>query len=337
MYPSLLWSDFVRLNHIKNLNLIEQKRTYDRYQQELLQEYMTRQLQLQMQQAAPGGGGGGSTTQAPLVITDSDVLAFVAATGITDTTQKSAVNTLVTSLKGYSIWNKLYVIYPFIGGTASTHKWNLKDPRDLNAAFRLEFFGGWTHNANGITGNGTNTLANTFFNPGDPIISNLGVYARTGTAGGTFMSSIALIESPDGGFYNGPYGIDFKGAAVDLLNGFAVEAGPSPYTKGYTVVDTGGGGSNTAVKVYRNGTDINSIHQPNIWSFSDVNNPPITIGALRADYHDPDGIFQYTLYSSYSTSNIAFAYMGYTTLNATEALNLNTAIVAFQTTLGRQV
>jgi hypothetical protein len=62
MYPSLLWSEFVRLNHIKSLTMLEQKRAYDNYQQELLQEYMTRRLQLQMQQAAPGGGGGGGST-----------------------------------------------------------------------------------------------------------------------------------------------------------------------------------------------------------------------------------------------------------------------------------
>jgi len=62
MYPSLLWSEFTRLNHIKSLTMLEQKRAYDNYQQELLQEYMTRQLQLQMQQAAPGGGGGGGST-----------------------------------------------------------------------------------------------------------------------------------------------------------------------------------------------------------------------------------------------------------------------------------
>ena len=49
MYPSLLWSDFTRLNHIKSLTMLEQKRAYDNYQQLLLQEYMTRQLQLQMQ------------------------------------------------------------------------------------------------------------------------------------------------------------------------------------------------------------------------------------------------------------------------------------------------
>ena len=32
-------------------------------------------------------------------------------------------------------------IYPMIGGTQQSTKWNLKDPRDLDAAFRLTFYG----------------------------------------------------------------------------------------------------------------------------------------------------------------------------------------------------
>ena len=50
-------------------------------------------------------------------------------------------------------------LYPFVGGTATSHKFNLKDPRDLDAAFRLQFNGGWTHNSNGVTPNGTNGYA----------------------------------------------------------------------------------------------------------------------------------------------------------------------------------
>jgi hypothetical protein len=110
--------------------------------EQYLFEAQMAQIQQQHNAFMNGSGGGPSSTQAPVVITDPDVLAFVAASGVTDNTQKSAVNTLVTSLKEYSVWTKLNAIYPFVGGTATTHKWNLKDPRDLDAAYRLEFFGG---------------------------------------------------------------------------------------------------------------------------------------------------------------------------------------------------
>jgi hypothetical protein len=277
--------------------------------------------------------GKNSSTPAPPVI-DPDAQAFITAAGISNSTQQSAINSLVVSLKGYSIWNKLDVIYPFVGGTATTHKFNLKDPRDLDAAFRIQFSGGWTHNANGITGNGTNALANTFFIPSNPEMNLLGVYARTGTAGQTFMSSYVYDDSGEG-YFNGPYGIDFKSQAVFLLNSFQVSTGASPYTEGYTVSYVGGS-TTTSVKVYRKGIDVNSNHQPNIWKIPEQA-PPITIGAQRADYYDLDAVLLYTLYTTYSTSNMAFAYMGYLALTATEAANLNTAIVAFQNTLGRQV
>jgi hypothetical protein len=96
---------------------------------------------------------------------DPDAQAFITAAAITDNTQKNAINTLVLDLKSYSIWTKMKAIYPVVGGTASTHKFNLKDPRDLDVAFRLTFFGGVTHSNNGIQGNGTNGYGDTFFNP----------------------------------------------------------------------------------------------------------------------------------------------------------------------------
>ena len=325
MYPSLLWSEFVRLNHIKSLTLLEQKRAYDAYQQTLLQEYMMRQLQLQMQQAATGGGGGG-TAQASVVITDSDVLAFVAASGITDNTQKSAVNTLVTSLKGYSIWTKLNAIYPFVGGTASTHKWNLKDPRDLDAAYRLSFSGGWTHNSNGITGNGTNTYADTFYNP-STTMRTLGAYNRTATA------NLALLGATVSGVDGDGAPVNARGYVLrssDMSVGFDFFPAGTPIPAGIIVSRTAGGGA-TAVKLYRNGTQ-NSVGSDNYWG---INVSPLVIGMRNDDYDGDNNLVATDI--TPTAANLAFTFMGNTALTATEAANLNTAIVAYQTTLGRQV
>ena len=93
-----------------------------------------------------------------------DAAAFISAANITDPTQISAINTLVNGLQTDGIWTKMKAIYPFVGGTATTHKYNLKDPRDLDAAFRLVFNGGWTHSSNGALPNGTNGYANTNLN-----------------------------------------------------------------------------------------------------------------------------------------------------------------------------
>lgn len=82
---------------------------------------------------------------------DTDAAAFFTAAGITDTTQKNAVNTLVTSLKSAGVWTKMLAIYPFVGGSSSSHAVNLKTP----GTYDLTFVGGVTHSLNGVLGDGT--------------------------------------------------------------------------------------------------------------------------------------------------------------------------------------
>lgn len=95
---------------------------------------------------------------------DADVNLFITNAGITDPTQIVAINTLVSDLKFNGFWTKLKAIYPFVGGTATSHKFNLKNPLDTNAAFRLSFLGGVTHSSSGAAFNGTTGYADTFFN-----------------------------------------------------------------------------------------------------------------------------------------------------------------------------
>jgi hypothetical protein len=72
---------------------------------------------------------------------DTDAQAFFTSSAITDTVQKTAINDFVIALKKDSLWNKFLAIYPMVGGSASTTKWNLKDPRDADNAYRLSFNG----------------------------------------------------------------------------------------------------------------------------------------------------------------------------------------------------
>jgi hypothetical protein len=95
---------------------------------------------------------------------DPDAFRFIEVANITDQTQINAVNNLVSGFKANNLWNKMHAIYPFIGGTAFSHKWNLKDPRDTDAAYRLVFSGAWTFTSLGSGGGGialTNWRPNT--------------------------------------------------------------------------------------------------------------------------------------------------------------------------------
>jgi hypothetical protein len=107
--------------------------------------------------------------------TDPDAQAFITATGISGS-NADAINTLVVTLKADSLWTKMVAVYPFIGGTADTNKYNLIDPRNADAAFRLTYTtqagSSITHSVSGfeVKNNGTNgAYANTYLSPGTHI------------------------------------------------------------------------------------------------------------------------------------------------------------------------
>ena len=68
---------------------------------------------------------------------DADAKAYIDALGTLHAGEQSAIDTFVKTLKAEGIWSKKKAIYPLMGNTYAEHKWNLKDPRDLDAAFRL--------------------------------------------------------------------------------------------------------------------------------------------------------------------------------------------------------
>lgn len=123
----------------------------------------------------------GSRGNIPITFHDESIKFFSAAS-ITDLNQRIAVDNLVRGLKLYDLWNKMKAIYPFVGGNATSHSYNLKDPRNVDAAFRLIFLGGgWTHTSNGIQGNGTSSYANTFLVPSTDMTNNnthISIYSR---------------------------------------------------------------------------------------------------------------------------------------------------------------
>jgi len=109
--------------------------------------------------------------------------AFITAAGITGATQQAALNQLVLDLKGSGsttnntdVWSKIYAAYPYCpidNSTASltAYKFNLKDPRDLDAAFRITWVNSPTVAVSGINGNATNQYGNTNFNPNSQSVS----------------------------------------------------------------------------------------------------------------------------------------------------------------------
>lgn len=99
-----------------------------------------------------------SVAQTPL---DGDTIRFINASGLTGQNNIFAIDTLVKDLKYAQLWSKFQIIYPFVGTTAALQKWNLKNPQDTNAAYRLTFVNGGTHDTRGYTSDGVNDYGNT--------------------------------------------------------------------------------------------------------------------------------------------------------------------------------
>lgn len=254
---------------------------------------------------------------------DADALAFLTAAAISDGTQSAAINTLVAALKSASLWTKLKAIYPFVGASAASHKWNLKDPRDLDAAFRLVFSGGWTHQATGILPNGS-SYADTKFDPSAQMtVSNgsLGFYCRTQSDGATgpnydmgcasandARATIAIIR-----YWNNSRYANF-GSAIYQPNKSGITDG-----RGFIATNRL---SSTVTEGYFNGA------QDMVAGESTVIHPTYSIyigGCNKA------GTFQYP-----STKEYAFAFMG-EGLTSGQHAALYAAVQAFQTALGRSV
>jgi hypothetical protein len=114
---------------------------------------------------------------------DADALAyFTANTAITSAADKNAINTFYLGLKSDGIYTKIKAMYLPIWGSAATSKWNLVNPLDTNAAFRLTFTTGWTYSSGGMTPNGTSSYAETYFNPSVTLTTmsqHISYYSRT--------------------------------------------------------------------------------------------------------------------------------------------------------------
>jgi hypothetical protein len=262
------------------------------------------------------------------VTLDQDANLFITAAGITDLTQIRAINTLVTNLKLAQLWPKMKAVYPMVGGTATTHKFNLKNSADTNAAFRLLFVGGVTHASTGVTFNGTNGYADTFLTPSTTLTANnnsLLYYSRTLAVGASFAVDIGAF--PNQTINSSGYSLIVRRSNNDS----AFSANTTSTTSFIALASiTDGRGcfigsiiNSSSRKYYRNASLIAS----NLTT-GDQSLPPqkIFIGALSNN----------NIPSLYSLRECSFATIG-DGLTDEEQSNLYTIIQYFQITLNRQV
>lgn len=240
---------------------------------------------------------------------DPAAAAFLTATGITDATISSAINQLCLDLKGYGIFAKCYAIYPWVGGTATTCKYNLVNPVDSDGAYRLTFHGGFTYDANGITPDGV-----------------LGTYADT------HLNGLSVLSKTDShySFYSRT---DVDGLLTDYGPESALPRLGNVFYQDIPVSSDRANGANTDSRgffngnlsatdsiSYKNGTQVAALGHAAASNYGNA-----TQNFCAEDAGDRP-----------STRNLAFGSIGQN-LTPTQAANFYTAVQAFQTALSRQV
>jgi len=247
------------------------------------------------------------------IVYDADAAAFFAAASITDTTQKSAVNTLVLSLKSANIWTKMKALYPVVGGVASSHAVNLKTPGTYN----LSFATGWTHSSTGMTPNGA-TYANTNLTQSTSGLdqNNWGfsVYSRTNKTGNSGVS----FGNEQAGGVTIMYLKTATNNLASYMNSFNIYFVPNTDSRGFfqSIRNT-----STSVKLIKNSTINNG-------STTSSTNHTIPFYLAANNY--------YGTAVGFDNCETAFASIG-NGLTDAEASSFYNAVQTFQTTLGRQV
>lgn len=241
--------------------------------------------------------------------------AFATATGITDATILGALNTFDLGLISNSLDSKMKAVYPFVGGSATTHKFNFFNPSDTNGAYRLVFSGGMTHSSNGILFGGTNGWAETYIQPSTSLSLNdthVSIYSRTANS-----SSIFDISTSNASNYSPDIAINYGGTTYFQVNqAFSYSTYTDGSSLGMRIMNRL---SSTVEKLFKNNSLVATITK----SSSALSSGNINIGR----FHD-NTIFSNRQYSFVSIGN------GFTDAEALIFYNL---VQDMQTTLSRQV
>jgi hypothetical protein len=286
---------------------------------------------------------------------DTDASAFVTAASLTDATQISAVNTLVTGLKSAGLWSKMKAIYPMVGGNATSHKFNLKDPRDLDAAYRLVFSSGWSHTSTGAKPDGVGSYADSKLIPKNNLTefsTHISYYSRTNVWGAWDHNSEYFMGFRYNNAWWGGQSMLLRFSAQNVYSNMYMSTDQN--NGGSSISSTHSGGtsfnpgsrnayfiasrtSNVMHTLYKNNSSLLTNTIADVNPYSSINGSTtgrnfdrllgsIYLGAINTN----PGV------EGYTQQECAFSTIG-DGLTDSESSTLYTLVQSFQTTLGRNV
>lgn len=253
---------------------------------------------------------------------DVDGFIFCTNWGISDTTVQSSIDVLMRLLKANGFWTISDVVLPIAGGTAFRHSGNLKDPRNLDIAHRLRYWGNWVHSATGmVAGTVDECSADTFWIPsenGDNV--SLGVYLRTNVNGddcdlGAYEAGPLAYTQIWARFTDVFYG------QANTLNSIAESVANTDSRGWFFAARTGPTASYIQKNATQNTGFTAAIGKPRV---------QITVGSRNSD-----GTRDY-----YSPKEIAFVWIqasNTTAISTAQGLVLQNIVQAYQSHMGRQI
>ena len=250
-------------------------------------------------------------TDGDTITYDSDAKRFIDSSGITDGTQQFAINNLVKQLKDSLLWTKFLALYPMVGGTPATVKWNLKDPRNSDAAYRLTFNGNPVFASTGVLFPTTSDYADTHLADsaiGGYTNASISYYSRTQNAisGYDMGCTDGAVPYNELSIYsNSADKSEWFGFSQDIL---------SANTTGLFMLSS----SATNVTRYRNGVVVSSNGSAPVNSYTNLT---ILIGTSRVTAHP-------------GQKECALATIG-NGLTDAQALTFYNIVQNFETSLGR--
>jgi hypothetical protein len=266
-----------------------------------------------------------TTTTLPPGGYDVNVLQFLTASNISDVSTANAVNTLVVGMKSANIWDEMHAVYPFVGGTENSSKWNLKD----TGSYMLTASGNWNYSSNGVS---SSKASNDMLNTNLPLTQSdftfatmvddlsLGIYSRTDG-----------VNEYDMGAWAGS-----SGNQIQLLAGSSYGTGSQNFRWGVSAQTPGvitsdvtsslgffqaSRQSSTNLVAWVNGYQVGSNTNANPQNTFNS----IVIGNINVPFQNAPSNRQY-----------AYAYIG-KGLNGTQLNDYNTLVQQFQQSLNRKV
>lgn len=240
------------------------------------------------------------------------------AGGTLTPTEQVAINILIIRFRQYNILSLLYAVYPMVGSSANSCAQNL-----ISSSFIGTFSAGWTFASTGALPNGTSAYMDTDLNPLMDLPTDsmgLSYYSGTNTNTGLDQIDIGSILSPDFLYLSTQYN------ASGLVNRFFSRNSSGSVmcdtenlnAKGFYHISKTSNGVGT-FKSYKNG--VNQDTQDGAGD-----NPPVRIFVGAVNLTNNPAFF----------TNRECRYAGIEAgMDVTQAGNYATAVIEFQTSLGR--